>query len=116
VPPRPAGERAAFRKVGTRGAQSIAKVAVAVAARVEDGVVADLRAAAGAVADRTVLLPSLDVLRGRRASREAIAAAATAAAQRDVAPIDDVRSTARYRRHALQRVLAALLEELLLDA
>ena len=115
VPERPAGERTAFRKVGTRGAQSIAKVVVAVAAHGSRGIVERLCGAAGAVADRTVALPSLDALIGTRPTREAIAAAATAAALRDCAPIDDVRSTANYRRHALQRVLVDVLGQLLLE-
>jgi carbon-monoxide dehydrogenase medium subunit len=116
VPARPPGERTAYRKVGTRAAPSIAKVVVAVAAVVEGGAVRSLRGAAGSVADRTVPLPSLAALAGRQATAAAIAAAATAAALRDCAPVDDVRSTARYRRHALQRVLASLLEHLLLEA
>jgi CO/xanthine dehydrogenase FAD-binding subunit len=116
VPARPPRERSAFRKVGTRAAQSIAKVVVAVAAEVDGGRVRALRAAAGSVADRTVALPSVAALVGQPATAASIAAAARAAALRDCAPIDDVRSTARYRRHALQRVLAALLESLLLEA
>lgn len=114
VPARPAGERTLFRKVGTRGAQSIAKVAVALSVRVgTGGAVVAVRGAAAAVADRPVLLPSLAALAGTRPDRASIAAAATAAALHDCAPIDDVRSTARYRRHALQRVLASALHALL---
>lgn len=116
VPLRPRGERTAFDKVGTRAAQAIAKVAVAIAAVVEDGIVQRLVAAAGAVADRTVLLPSLSALVGGRPTPTAIAGAATAAALRDCAPIDDVRSTQRYRRHALQRLLVTSLGSLLLEA
>jgi len=41
-----------------------------------------------------------------------IASATRECAQKDAAPIDDVRSTSSYRRHALQRVLAALLADL----
>lgn len=115
VPARATGERAAWHKVGTRLAQSIAKVVVAVAVRKDEGVVTAVRAAAGAVADRTVLLPSVRVLAGKRPSQHAIAEVAAAAARDDCAPIDDVRSTARYRRHALQRVLRAMLQQLLLE-
>jgi len=104
--------RSAWRKVGTRAAQSIAKVVVATSVRLDGEVVAEVRAAAGAVADRTVLLPAVGELVGRRPTASAIAAAAAAAARRDCAPIDDVRSTARYRRHVLQRVLADMLERL----
>jgi CO/xanthine dehydrogenase FAD-binding subunit len=115
VPARPPGERTAFRKVGTRAAQSIAKVVVAVAAEIDGGRVRSLRGAAGSVADRTVALPALGSLAGGRPTPAAIADAATRAAQHDCAPVDDVRSTARYRRHALQRLLVSLLERLLLE-
>lgn len=110
------GTRQAFRKVGPRAAQAIAKVAVAVTARVEDGRVAALSAAAGAVAPQAVLLPSLQALVDTVPGVAAIADAARTAATRDCAPIDDVRSTGRYRRHVLQRVLQGELERMLLEA
>jgi CO/xanthine dehydrogenase FAD-binding subunit len=113
VPRRPAGERRAFRKVGTRRAQAISKVVVAVCARVEGGVVEGLRAAAGSVADRTVELRALEVLVGAAPTRESVRAAARAAAARDASPIDDVRSTAAYRRAVLDRVLLTLLSDAL---
>jgi len=114
VPARPPGERRAFRKVGTRRAQSISKVVVAVSAVVEDGVVRSITASAGSVADRTLLLPSLErALAGRRADPAAIEAASRAAARGDVSPRDDVRSTADYRRTVLQRILQRMLAELL---
>jgi len=116
VPARPAGERAAFAKAGTRAAQSIAKVNVALSMVARDGRIDRLAGAAGAVADRPVRLPSLQTLVGTAPSPPALLAAATAAARSDCAPIDDVRSTAQYRRHALQRLLAALLAALLREA
>ena len=113
IPPRSPNERRAFRKVGTRSAQSIAKVVVALALTMHEGRIAELTAAAGSVADRTVLLPSLArELAGREPSAEHIDRAARAAARDDCSPIDDVRSTAEYRRHVLQRLLVVLLGEL----
>jgi len=113
IPPRPTGERQAFRKVGTRSAQSIAKVVVALALTLDGDRIDSLTAAAGSVADRTVLLPSLErELAGRVASAEHIDRAARASARNDCSPIDDVRSTADYRRHVLHRLLVVLLGEL----
>lgn len=107
VPARPDGERCGFVKVGTRQAQAIAKLSLAFTVVVQDQTITALRAAAGAVADRTVPLPSLQALVGHRPDPQRIAAASAAAARVDIAPIDDVRSTARYRRAVLARVLAA---------
>lgn len=113
VPAREPGERRAFRKVGTRRAQSISKLVVALALRVEDGRIAFARAAAGSVAPTTIRLRHLErTLEGAAPSPAVLDRAAVEGALRDARPIDDVRSTAAYRRHALRRVLATLLGEL----
>jgi CO/xanthine dehydrogenase FAD-binding subunit len=91
------GARLAYRKVGTRKAQSVSRVLVAV--RKGGG---PLRIAAGCVAP----VP----LRCRHA--EAAAAAGgdlRAALEKDIAPIDDVRATALYRGRVTANVLARLL-------
>lgn len=110
------GQRAGFRKVGTRQAQSISKVVVAVALVLEQGSITRLRAYAGSVAECTIELPALGCLVGTRPDVQALAAAARAAARSDARPVDDVRSTEQYRRQTLQRVLVSLLEGLLADA
>lgn len=110
VPARDPRERRAFRKVGTRRAQSIAKLVVALAV-VRDGArIVRLRAAAGSLAERTLLLPTLArELEGRVPDAAAIERAVRACAASDVRPRDDVRSSARYRRTVLERVLVRLL-------
>jgi carbon-monoxide dehydrogenase small subunit/xanthine dehydrogenase small subunit len=113
VPWRPADERRAFRKVGTRRAQSISKLVVALAVRMSGARILDVRAAAGAVAPKTIRLRVLErELIGQTRSLEVCRRAARAAALEDAAPIDDVRSTASYRRHALARTLESLLADL----
>jgi CO/xanthine dehydrogenase FAD-binding subunit len=113
VPARPPGERRGMRKVGTRAAQAISKVVVALSVVVEHERVTALTAAAGAVAPRTVLLPTLEAeLVGHAPSPERIARAARAAARDDASPIDDLRSTAAYRRLVLRNVLVTLLTDL----
>jgi CO/xanthine dehydrogenase FAD-binding subunit len=111
VPRRPQHERRAFRKVGTRRAQSIAKVVVAVAVDFDGRVVSSLRASAGSVADRTVMLPTLAAsLQGKPLpSDAAFARACSEAVARDAKPRDDVRSTAEYRNFVLARLLRRLL-------
>lgn len=95
----------AFRKVGTREAQAISKVVVALVGRVEGGRIADLRLAAGSVAPVPVRLHKAEeAVRGHAPGAESADLAGRAAAQ-EIQPIDDVRSTAEYRRFALERVV-----------
>ncbi|HVS01380.1 MAG TPA: FAD binding domain-containing protein [Thermoanaerobaculia bacterium] len=103
-----AGEHQGFRKVGTRQAQAISKVVVALSAAVEEGRVARLRLAAGSVAATPVRLPRAEAAALGKPLAEA-AEAAGAAAAAEVTPIDDVRSTAEYRRWVLGRVVRRLL-------
>jgi CO/xanthine dehydrogenase FAD-binding subunit len=116
VPARPPDELRRFRKVGTRRAQSIAKLVVALcwtedaAADARPARVRALRGAAGSLSDRTVRLAVLErELAGKAREPSAVRAAARASARGDVAPRDDVRSTADYRRVVFERVLASLL-------
>jgi CO/xanthine dehydrogenase FAD-binding subunit len=107
--PAPApGTRQLFRKVGTREAQAISKVVVALAARVEGGAIAAARIAAGSVAATPVRLRAAESALVGRAPDSATADAAGRAAAAEVTPIDDVRSTAEYRRFALERVVRRL--------
>jgi CO/xanthine dehydrogenase FAD-binding subunit len=111
------GERRGFRKVGTRRAQSISKLVLALGMTVEDGRVRALRGAAGSLAERTILLPSLvDVIGANvddpRELDRVIRLAARRSALSDVRPRDDVRSTAEYRRAVHERVLVRLLHDL----
>lgn len=111
--PRPqAGSVQAFRKVGTRKAQAISKVVVALLGWTEGGRIADLRLGAGSVAATPVRLRATeDAVRGMAAGPEAADQAGREAA-REVTPIDDVRSTADYRRFALERVVRRMVLEM----
>jgi CO/xanthine dehydrogenase FAD-binding subunit len=99
-----------YRKVGTRRAQAISKVCFAGAARVENGRINDARIALGSVAPTVVRAAQTEkLLRGELPSR-AVLQAAQAALAREIAPIDDMRSTARYRLRVAQNLLAEFLE------
>jgi CO/xanthine dehydrogenase FAD-binding subunit len=101
--------RQAYRKVGTRRAQAISKVCFAGALRVREGTVEDVRLAFGSVSPTCVRASAAEAaLRGRPLTDETIAAA-RAALSGDIVPIDDVRSTARYR----SAVAANVMEEFL---
>jgi CO/xanthine dehydrogenase FAD-binding subunit len=105
-PPRPRHLHQYWRKVGTRAAQSISKVAVAATAEVSGGTIAAVRIGLGAVAERPVRAYRVEAaLIGERPSAELAALAATELGA-EITPIDDVRSTAAYRLHVAQNVVA----------
>jgi OHCU decarboxylase len=86
------------RKIGARNAQAISKVCLAALGRVAGGVIEDIRMAVGSVAPIPFRLVETEkVLRGRRIDPALIVLAKKTAA-REIQPIDDIRSSARYRR------------------
>jgi CO/xanthine dehydrogenase FAD-binding subunit len=96
-----------FHKVGARKAQAISKASLAAALTGEGGRRA-IRAAFGAVGPTVIRRPELELLAGEKSS-----AADIVALYEDVlTPIDDQRSTSRYRR----RVCLNLLREFLISA
>jgi CO/xanthine dehydrogenase FAD-binding subunit len=86
-----------FRKVGTRAAQAISKVVLAAVRSRQP------RIAIGSVAPTVLRLPQTEAVLAAGGS----IAEAREALDREIHPIDDVRSTADYRR----RVAANLLEQ-----
>jgi xanthine dehydrogenase iron-sulfur cluster and FAD-binding subunit A len=114
--PLPPGRQVRFHKVGTRRAQAISKVAVAVswreAAPSDPGIAPvwrDVRVALGSVAPIPVRARATEaVLEGSSPTRE-IADRAAAAVAAEITPIDDVRSTADYRRAVTARVLRRII-------
>jgi CO/xanthine dehydrogenase FAD-binding subunit len=106
---RSAGGRDYYRKVGTRRAQAISKVCLAAAIRVDAGAVQDVRIALGSVAPTVIrAVRTEESLRGQPLDAGAIAAAERTLLS-EIVPIDDIRSSARYRT----RVAANLLREFL---
>ena len=80
--------------------------------RDEAGGVGAARGAAGSVAPCTQLLPRLtEELVGAALEPQRSERAARRAALEDVAPVDDLRSTARYRRLVVRNVLRSMLAD-----
>jgi CO/xanthine dehydrogenase FAD-binding subunit len=109
------GREARFRKIGTRRAQAISKVVMALAWRESDvgssRTWSDVRLALGSVADRPIrVLETEAVLEGAAPTPETADEAAAALAS-EISPIDDVRSTADYRRAVAARVLHRLIRD-----
>ncbi len=114
VVPLPPDRTVRFRKVGTRRAQAISKVVMAVAWRTQPGSRAwrDVRIGIGSVAEVPIRAPRAEAgLEGQAPGADSADRAAAAVAI-DVRPIDDVRSTAAYRR----AVTARILRRIVLDA
>jgi CO/xanthine dehydrogenase FAD-binding subunit len=98
-----------IRKVGTRNAQAISKVAIAALVRGNKGRIEDIRIGAASVREYPTRLPATEQsLTGQPITKDTIAAA-RATILAEARPIDDIRSTARYRA----TVAANLLEEFL---
>jgi len=100
-----------LRKVGTRRAMAISKVALAGAALVDGGVIAEIRLAAASLAAFPARLTQTEAALLGKPLDDATIQAGRAALLAEALPIDDIRSTAEYRR----RVAANLLEEFLLQ-
>jgi len=111
VVPLPDGRRVRFRKVGTRRAQAISKVVMSVAWREDAGIWRDVRVALGSVAATPVRIPAAEVVLEGSPPDAATADRAAAAIQAAISPIDDVRSTAVYRREVSGSILHRLLRE-----
>jgi putative cofactor-binding repeat protein len=114
LPRRFAGYAQHARKVGTRNAQAISKVAIAALAMMSDGTVEDIRIGAASLRETPMRCKQVEgTLLGKRISSETIKEAlaeARAALAAEVLPIDDIRSTARYRA----AIAGNLIEEFLM--
>jgi len=106
------GYYAHARKVGARNAQAIAKVCLAALGRLADGVVDDVRLAMGSIAPIPVRLSETErIVKGKQIDPLLIQSARTMAAA-EVRPIDDIRSSARYRAAVAGNLVAEFLERL----
>lgn len=106
IPVLPARGFERFRKIGTRRAQAIAKICGACRIELDDaGLVASAGVAFGSVAPITVRLAGLEAWLGGRQLDEQTAEQAERLAQQSVQPIDDLRSTADYRRLMVGRLV-----------
>lgn len=112
LPRLPSGEwKTFYRKVGTRKAQAISKVALAGLARMSGGRIEEARFALASVAPVPLRAASAAeaTLKGQAPSKEL-----SAACQKEFAaqlkPITDIRSTDRYRRQVALNVLEEFID------
>jgi CO/xanthine dehydrogenase FAD-binding subunit len=101
-----------YRKVGARRAQAISKVCFAARARMDGARVADVRLAFASVAPTVIRATETEaILRGKSPDRPTIDAAVQTLGS-ELAPIDDIRSTSRYRRRVAANLLIEFLDRL----
>jgi len=118
--PLPPQRQVRFRKIGTRRAQAISKVVLALAwqpssalagSTGDEAAWSDVRLALGSIAATTVRAPRTEATLDGAVPTRMTADAAADTLQSEIEPIDDVRSSADYRRAVAGRVLHRLVRE-----
>ena len=109
LPRRFSRHRQYLRKVGTRRAMAIAKVALAATARMDDDMIHEIRLGAASLAPYPTRLKRTEAALFEQTLSDETVQAARRAMLAEVNPIDDIRSTAEYR----SRVAVNLLDEFL---
>lgn len=100
------------RKAGARNAQAISKVCIAGVGRVAEGRVEDVRIGIGAVAPVPVRLSAVEAALRGGVINDHLIAGARRALDAEIAPIDDIRSIAEYRRFVARNLLEEFLRSL----
>ena len=116
LPRRFGAHRSYIRKVGTRNAQAISKIALAAVALITDGKIAEIALGAASLREvPTRCAAAEQALAGHEISAAALPgliAAARAALAGEARPIDDIRSTAKYRAAVAGNLLEEFLRQL----
>ncbi len=112
VAPPPPGSPWHWRKVGTRQAQAIAKVALGAVAALDGTRITRLGLGMASVGPTTALLPKTRALLVDGSPRDVDLAQLDAAVAADISPIDDIRSTGAYRLHVAKALVRELVRSL----
>jgi CO/xanthine dehydrogenase FAD-binding subunit len=100
------------RKVGTRNAQAIAKLCLAGLGKLTVNKIEDVRLAIGSMAVTPLRLRRTEETLLGREWTPALTGEARQAMEAEVAPIDDIRSSAAYRLHVAGNLLQEFIEGL----
>jgi len=112
IPRGNAGAFQYYRKVGTRKAQAISKICFAGMGSLKNGVIQDVRIALGSVAPTAIRCSKTEAyLKGKKLDSHILSQARTQI-ENEVAPIDDIRSTAEFRSTVTGNLLEEFLEKL----
>jgi CO/xanthine dehydrogenase FAD-binding subunit len=111
--PRKMADYASYaKKVGARNAQAISKVFLAATALVSNATINDVRLAAGSVGPIPIRLTRTELVLTGRTIDDSLVDAARKTMAEEIQPIDDIRSTARYRSAVLRNLLGEFLRGL----
>ena len=108
----PAGAQEGFHKLGPRAAQAISKVMAAQRTRLVDGRITEVRLALGSVGPTAVRLDEVEAWLVGRAPDAGTLHDVEKRVAAAIKPIDDIRSTADYRRWVSGRLVRGFLEAL----
>ena len=112
LPRRFSGYVSHARKVGARNAQAISKVCLAALGIIANGTIRDVRLALGSVAPIPLRLNETErSLTGKKIEPSLIGAVRQSVVG-EIRPIDDIRSTARYRAAVAANLVVEFLEKL----
>ncbi len=100
------------RKVGARNAQAISKVCLAALGQISNGTIRDVRLAMGSVAPVPLRLTETERVVAGNNIEPSLIDAARKSVTKEIKPIDDIRSTARYRAAVAGNLVAEFLEKL----
>ena len=100
------------RKVGARNAQAISKVCIAALGRLNGSSVVDVRIALGSVAPIPLRLKNVEEAATGKAVDPALIRLAQNITRTAIQPIDDIRSTARYRSAVAANLVGEFFEQL----
>ena len=100
------------RKIGSRRAQAISKVCIAALGKIENGAIEEVRIALGSVAPVPLRLNLTEDLLSGRKIEPALASLAAASVTQGIQPIDDIRSTTKYRVAVAANLVAEFVETL----
>jgi CO/xanthine dehydrogenase FAD-binding subunit len=100
------------RKVGARNAQAISKVCLAALGQMANRTIRDVRLALGSVAPVPLRLSGTEQMLIGKTIAPSLIEIARKTAMSEIRPIDDIRSTARYRAAVAGNLVAEFLEKL----
>jgi CO/xanthine dehydrogenase FAD-binding subunit len=112
LPRRFAQHRQYLRKVGTRKAMAISKVALGATALMKDGLIDEIRIAAASLAPFPARLVGTETALAGKSPIPEVVESARHALLAEAQPIDDIRSNAQYRKVVGANLLEEFLREL----